>query len=89
MTDTEFDALPAELRIVCALRLLRRPTVRRWAAREFGIPVSGPLTCRQLAAWCGVHEDTILEWERQALINLRGMCRRSGLTPEAVEELNH
>lgn len=89
MTDAEFDQLPAELRAVCLLRLLRRPVVRRWAHREFGIPLTGPLTCRQLAAWCGVHEDTIREWERQALLTLRGTCRRSGLTPEATHELKH
>ena len=89
MTDAEFDQVPAELRAVCLLRLLRRPVVRRWAHREFGWPLTGPLTCRQLAAGCGVHEDTIREWERQALLTLRGICRRSGLTPEATNELKH
>lgn len=89
MTDPEFDALPADLRITCLLLLLRRPAVRRWAHREFGYPLTGPLTCRQLAAWCEVHEDTVLEWERQALLNLRGSCRRSGLTPDATHELKH
>lgn len=89
MTDAEFDNLPAELRAVCLLRLLRRPVVRRWAHREFGFPLTGPLTCRQLAAWCGVHEDTILEWERQALLTLRGICRRSGSRRRQPHELKH
>lgn len=90
-TDQEWDNLPAELRAVCLLRLLRRPVVRRWAHRVLGFPLSGPLTRPQLAAWCGVSESTILRWERDGMLQLRGAARRCGLTEEIKNDLinNH
>ncbi len=87
MTDAEFDKLDDELRAVAYLLLLRRPAVRRWAAREFGVPEHGPLSTRFLAAWCGVDEKTFYLWERAALMSLKGRARRAGLTPDAVAEL--
>lgn len=89
MTEEEFEKVPKELRAVCLLRLLKRPVVRRWAARTFGFPAIGPLTAKQLAAWCGVHEDTIRTWEESAIISMRGTARRAGLTLEAVDELKN
>ena len=44
LTDQDWDNLPADLRAVCLLRLLRRPVVRRWAHRVLGFPLSGPIT---------------------------------------------
>lgn len=85
LTDDDWETLPADLKALCLLRLLRRPSVRRWAAREFGFPLSGPLTQRQLAAWCGVDESTISRWERDAIIKMRGAARRSGLTVELLQ----
>lgn len=87
MTDPEFDALPADLRITCLLLLLRRPAVRRWAHRQFGFPLAGPLTLRQIAAWCEVSESTASRWERDAMLKMRGAARRCGLTEEAVKIL--
>jgi hypothetical protein len=88
LTEKEWDAVSPELKALCLLRLLRRPAVRRWAAREFGFPPSGPLTQRQLAAWCGVDESTISRWERDAIIKMRGAARRCGLTQE-ISQCKH
>lgn len=91
LTDQEWDNLPADLKAYCQLRLLRRPAVRRWASRVLGYPASGPLTRAQLAAWCGVSEVTILRWERDGMLQLRGAARRCGLTEEVKNNLlnNH
>lgn len=88
LTDDDWDTLNTELKALCLLRLLRRPSVRRWAAHEFGFPLSGPLTQRQLAAWCDVDESTISRWERDAIIKMRGAARRGGLTEEILQH-NH
>lgn len=89
LTDQEWDNLPPDLKAYCLLRLLRRPVVRQWACRVLGFPLTGPLTRAQLAAWCGVTEVTILRWERDGMIQLRGAARRCGLTAEAIENLQH
>ena len=87
LTYQEWASLPADLRAVCQLRLLRRPVVRQWAHRVLGFPLSGPLTRSQLAAWCGVSESTILRWERDGMLQLRGAARRCGLTEEIKNDL--
>lgn len=88
LTDKDWDAVSPELKVLCLLRLLRRPAVRKWTAREFGFPPSGSLTQRQLAAWCGVDESTISRWERDAIIKMRGAARRCALTQE-ISQYKH
>lgn len=89
LTDQDWDNLDPALKAYCLLRLLRRPVVRRWAHRVLGLPLNGPLTRPQLAAWCGVQEVTILRWERAGMIQLRGAARRCGLTEEAINILQN